>query len=402
MSELLRPLREPMFARMFCATMFANLGFWLQDVTLGWLVAGLTSSPSLVSLVAASGMLPTFLLALPAGALGDAVNRRTFLIVTQSLTLIWVLLLAAAIWLHLITPGVLILFALGAGVLAAIAGPTRQAILPSIVNDDDLPGAVQLSSIGFNGSRAFGPMLGGIVLAVFGPVFAVLTYAVGCVGVLLAFISWRGAPPAPVRTERLHEALVGGLRYIYGRSDLRDALLLTGGYFLCVAPLWAFAPLVARGFAGGDTRIFGLFMTSLGLGAALGGVILSPARRQNFGASLRTGCLFSTVGMAIIAASHHLPITLSGFFLSGFGWIGVTSGINSFTLLTADPAYRSRVISLVLIVFSGGLSLGSMAWGQIASVIGTPTAFGVSSALLAGLAVLAGRFIRPNVAQPAE
>jgi MFS family permease len=392
MSDLLRPLRQPMFARMFGATLFANVGFWAQDVTLGWLVASITNSPSLVSIVAASAMLPTFLLALPAGAIGDAVDRRAFLIITQSLVVLLVLALATTIWFDRISATVLILFALASGILIAVSGPTRQAVLPSIVGKEDLPGAVQLSSIAFNGSRAFGPMIGGLVLAAFGPVVAILSYAVGCVGVLLVFVSWRGAPPKPVQTQKLHEALVSGLRYVYGRRDLRDALLLTGIFFLIIAPLWAFAPLVARRFAAGDTRIFGMFMTCLGAGAALGGLILRPAQRQDFGPSFRNGCLFSTVALGLIAFSQHLPLTLLGFLIAGFGWIGVTAGINGFTLLTADPAYRSRVISLVLIVYAGGLSIGSLIWGQFASLTGTATAFGVGSVLMAALAVLATRF----------
>lgn len=377
---------------MFAATLFANLGFWIQDVTLGWLIAGITDSPSLVSLVAAAAMLPTFILALPAGAIGDAVNRRKFLVVTQTLVSIVVLTLALTIWADRISAIVLILFALTNGILNAVAGPTRQAILPSIVSTEELPGAVQLNSIGFNGSRAFGPMIGGVVLAVFGPVAAILTYAVGCLGVLAVFISWRGAPLKPERTEKLHHALLSGLKYVRSRLDLRDALLLTGMYFLCVSPLWAFTPLVAQQFAQGDTRIFGLFVTCLGLGAAVGGVVLRPAQQRNFGGSLRNGGIFSTISFLLIAFSGQLVPTLLGFFIAGLGWIGVTAGINGFTLLTADPVYRSRMISLVLIVYAGGLSMGSFFWGQVANVIGTSRTFMICAVLLAGIALLATRF----------
>lgn len=393
MSDILRPLKQPVFARMFAANLLANVGFWIQDVVLGWLIAGLTRSPSIVAMVSAAAMLPTFLLALPAGALGDAVNHRAFLIRTQCAVFALVLIFALIVSLNFVTTYSIILFALLYGTLNAIAGPTRQAVLPSIVDKEDVGRSVMLTSVGYNGSRAFGPMVGGLMLAAFGPVIALLANALGAFTVFMAYLSWRGAEAKPKRPMRLYAASIDGIRYMLSRADLRLSLSLTGLYFLAIAPLWAFIPLVAQGFASGDSRIFSMFMMALGAGAATGGIFLRPATRGNFVASLRSGCFFSAVGLAAIAFSDRLPITLGGYFVAGLGWIGVTSGINSFTLMTADPAFRSRVISMVLIVFSGGLSLGSLFWGQFANQLGIAPAFGASACLLGLLGIFAARIV---------
>ena len=130
MSSLLRPLRQRTFALLWSATLLSNLGFWVQDLTLSWLIAGLTSSPSLVALVPAAAMLPTFIFSLPAGAFGDAVDRRKFLIAAQILFVLFITGFAIIVGLGQLTITILVGFAFIHGTLAAITSPTRQAILP--------------------------------------------------------------------------------------------------------------------------------------------------------------------------------------------------------------------------------------------------------------------------------
>src|SRR5438445_9870005 len=84
------PLAEPIFRALWIATVASNIGTWMQDVGESWLMVSLTTSPMLVALVETAGSLPIVLLALPAGALADVVDRRRLLLVTQN----WMLVLA--------------------------------------------------------------------------------------------------------------------------------------------------------------------------------------------------------------------------------------------------------------------------------------------------------------------
>jgi predicted MFS family arabinose efflux permease len=403
MSILLQPLRQRTFALLWGATLLSNLGFWVQDLTMGWLIAGLTSSPSLVALVPAAGMLPTFLFSLPAGAFGDAVDRRRFLITVQVFFVALLAVFAVMVGLDRIDVWGVIGFAFVHGTLAAISSPTRQAILPSIVDAENVRGAVMLSAIGYNGSRAVGPMLGGIILAYFGPVAAIASYAVSCLLVCLVLFAWRHQPQ-PRGPLRFYDQSVAGMRYVWANAGMRRSLTLTGVYFLAVSPLWAFAPLIAKQFTHGNTRIFGLFLMALGLGAVIGGLNRRLTASSRFGVVLGAGALFSSIALAIIGLSHSMPLTLGGFFIAGLGWIGVSAGINSHMLLEAQPDYRSRVISMVLIVFSGGLGLGSFLWGQVAQHIGLGASFLLGALALLGLgaiALLRERRARAAAAPPA-
>ena len=386
MSILLQPFRERTFALLWGTTLLSNLGYWAQDLILGWLIAGLTNAPSIVALVPVAGMLPIFLFSLPAGALGDAVDRRRFLIVIQMLLVALVTMFAAFVAFGSIVVWLVIGFAFVHGTLAAISSPVRQAILPSIVEEKNVRSAVMLSAIGYNVSRAVGPMLAGLVLAYFGPAVGILGYAISCLAIGAVLYVWP-QPREPERQLRIYDQSVEGLRYVWMHPRMRGLLGLSALYFLAVSPLWAFFPLVAKGFAHGNSRIFSLFMISLGLGAVLGGMNRQLAAHARFGIVLSLGSLLSAAALGIIGLSSSMPLTLMGFFIAGLGWIAVSAGLNSHMLLEAQSDYRSRVISIVLIVFSGGLGLGSFLWGQMAQQIGVSTTFLAGSAALLALAL---------------
>lgn len=381
MSILIEPLRQRTFALLWGTSLLSNLGFWVQDITLSWLIAGLTSSPSLVALVPAAAMLPTFLFSLPAGAFGDAVNRRSFLISAQALFVLLLGAFAVIVALDRLSVEIIVVFAFVHGTLAAITSPTRQAILPSVVDEKHVRGAVLLSALGYNGSRAVGPMLGGLMLAYFGSVAAIITYAAACLTVALALYRWdyRPEPPKPLR---LFALSTEGIRYVWHQPAMRRALGLTGLYFLAVSPLWAFAPLIAKSFAEGNSGVFGLFMMALGLGAVIGGFNRRLTANASFVAVLAAGSALSAIALAIIGLSQSIALTLIGFFVAGLGWIAVSAGINSHMLLASRPDFRSRAISIVLIVFSGGLGLGSLVWGQIGQLLALPATFVAASAAL--------------------
>ena len=87
------PLRQPVFRALWIASVVSNVGTWMQNVGAAWLMTLLTPSAMVVALVQAATSLPIFLVALPAGALADVVDRRRLLLLTQG----WMLLAAAAL-----------------------------------------------------------------------------------------------------------------------------------------------------------------------------------------------------------------------------------------------------------------------------------------------------------------
>src|SRR5712691_8017705 len=176
------PLRESVFRTLWIATVVSNIGTWMQDVGESWLMTSLTPSPVLVALVETAGSLPVVLVALPAGALADIVDRRRLLLVMQ----IWMFVAAGAMGIlalmgHM-TPGRLLSLTFLLGVGSAMSNPIWQAITPEMVSHSDLPAAITLNAVGINIARAVGPALGGLIVAASGAWAVFLLNAASFIG----------------------------------------------------------------------------------------------------------------------------------------------------------------------------------------------------------------------------
>src|SRR5262245_46430424 len=162
------PLRRQLFRSLWIAGLASNVGTWVQNVGAAWLMTSLAPAPLEVSLVQAASNLPFFLLALPAGALADVVDRRRFAIFALGWLAAVSALLAVLFYAGRVGPGTLLAltFAIGAG--GALLAPAFAAIVPELVPSDELEPAVSLNGISTNLARAVGPALGGIVVAAAG------------------------------------------------------------------------------------------------------------------------------------------------------------------------------------------------------------------------------------------
>ena len=185
------PLSFPVFRALWIATIISNIGTWMHDVGAGWLMTSLSPSPLLVALVQAATTLPMFLLALPAGALADIVDRLRMLLAAQLLGLVAAAILAVATWQGLTTPYVLLAATFVLGVAAALSAPVFQAIVPELVDQPALPDAVALNSLGVNISRAIGPALGGVIVALAGTPAVFALNALSVLAVLFVLFRWQ-------------------------------------------------------------------------------------------------------------------------------------------------------------------------------------------------------------------
>lgn len=237
------------FAVLWGATLVANIGTWMRDVGLGWTMAELSPSPTMVAAVQAAPLLPVLLLALPAGALADVMDRRRLLFGAQAALGVLSLLLALLAMAGVLTPPLLLVAALLGGIGAALSGPAWQAIVRQLVPRPLLRPAVALNAMGINIARAIGPALGGVILAAAGAWAVFLLDAVSFLGILLALAWWRPAPLTAMHRAP-PEAVVGaigtGLRHARANAALRRVLLRAVAFFLFAAAPWALLPLVAR------------------------------------------------------------------------------------------------------------------------------------------------------------
>lgn len=391
------PLRHRLFAVLWIATVLGNIGTFMRDVASGWLVADISNSPAAVALVQAAATLPIFLLAIPAGALSDIVDRRKFLIIVQIFLagVSAILTFLAATGNITVVNLVLLTFLGGAG--AALLGPTWQAIVPELVPKSELKSAVALGSLGFNIARAIGPAVGGLLLAAAG---AAVTYSVDVVSylfVIAAILWWRRAPNADDElTERFSGAIRAGFRYALATTELRRILFRTIVFFLFANVAWALLPIVARDVLGGGASFYGVMLGAIGGGAIVGAIVLPRLRKvlDVDGVVLAASMVMAFVLICLsFAPPQWVGIAVSLVF--GAAWIAVLTTLNSTTQSILPNWVRGRGLATYLMTFNGAMTAGSLMWGAVGEAIGVSATLLVGGASLALVALFAHRFKLP-------
>jgi MFS family permease len=385
------PLRHAVFRTLWLATLASNIGIWIQGTAAAWMMTSLDPRPLMVSLVQAASMLPVFLLALPAGALADILDRRHFLIGAQAWILAMALLLAALTAAEALGPwGLLALtFAIGAG--TAMNFPAWAATTPELVPREDLVGAIALNGIGFNLARAVGPAIGGFAVAAAGPEAAFALNALTFLVLMLALILWRrerGASRLP--KEHLLSAMRAGLRYVAATPSMHAAILRACTFFFFTAAVWGLMPLLVRERLGLGPEAFGLMLGVMGAGAVGAGFVL-PALRGRMGpdALVFWSSLLAAAAMGMLALSRHwLPAALAMLAFGG-AWIAAGSTLAAAAQLAAPAWVRARAIAIYQLSFFGLMALGSALAGWLGGRFGIAVAMGLAAAggALAAVAV---------------
>lgn len=384
-----------MFRPLWIANVASGIGSALHDTAAVWTMTTLTHSATLVTLMQSMSSLPLFLLALPAGALADILDRRKVLLAAQTGALVVTAGLALLSWAGYLSPIALlaVTFLLGVGVSFTI--PTWQALLAEIVGRQHLTSALTLGSIAVNVSRALGPVFAGLLLAVASPTAAFALNALSFLGIIV--VLWRTHPPASARSEhpeRMWGALAASLRFTRHSPVVRSVLTRNATFtFFGIASV-ALLPLIVRG-RGLAAADFGALMGAYGMGGILAAIFLLPILRRRFDAD---GILFgATVILAALAAVLALEphrLTMEVILLgAGAAWMTGMSAL----AVAAQSAYpnwvRARSSATQLIVVQGSMAGGALAWGQVTAHSHSSTAMIIASCgLLATL--LLGRIHR--------
>ncbi len=381
------PLAEPLFRSLWVAAVISYTGSWMQNIATGWLMTSLTRSPMWVSLVQVALSLPVLLIALPAGALADMVDRRKFLLFTQRSMVAAALILGILTITSTCTPALLLFFTFLLGAGAFMNEPAWQALTPDLVPVSKLGSAVALNSAGFNIARAVGPALGGLVIATAGSGTAFLLNAVSFFGVILFLYRWKPAErPAGQVTTTFSGALIVGLRYIRQEKRITAVLVRTALFSLFASAFWALLPLIASRFGASG---YGAMLAFFGLGALIGAGLLARAR-QKF--SFDTVAVIATIifALALFGLVRTSSLASSSVFAAaaGLAWISILATLNTVAQIVCPSWIRARVISMYVLVLQGGLAIGSFVWGVMASRSSIHIALtSAAAALICGLAV---------------
>ena len=354
----------------------------------------MTDSPFMVALVQAAMTLPMFLLALPAGALSDIVDRRRYLIWVNAGMLIVASTLAILTFGGVMTPWGLLALTFCLGIGAAMLAPAWQATIPELVPSEELGAAVAINGMGINISRAIGPALGGVLIAAAGPGAAFALNAVSFVSILYVLFRWDREPR---RRSPLDEHFIGslraGVRYVR-QSPAMHAVLIRGfAFFVFASAVWALLPVIARDRLGQDAPGYGILLSAVGIGAVAGAALLPPIRRRLSIHAIVAGAALVWGGVMIaLANTGDLYLALIVMLFAGWAWMTVLSSLN-LTAQHAVPSWvRARAMSVYLLVFFGSMAGGATLWGQVASLTSPALAMGFAGGGLVAATIVTLRF----------
>jgi predicted MFS family arabinose efflux permease/quinol monooxygenase YgiN len=367
----------------------------MHDASAGWLMTTLAPSPFMVSLMQTATSLPFFLLALPAGALADIVDRRRLLIVTQ----VWMLCAATALGVctlaHLTGPWMLLGLTFCIGLGNALNAPAWQATTPELVPPEQLPAAVALGSISVNVARAVGPAVGGLLVAALGAGWVFLLNATSFLGVVAVLVRWRRTVTVTSRLppEDVPGAMRAGVRYVRHSAPFRAVLVRTAAFVVPASALWALLPLFARHGLGLAAVGYGLLLGCLGAGAIAGALALPHFRARVSSDRLVLAATITFAAVSLVLALVHVPL-LAGAVLvvGGMAW---TSGMSTLNVAaqSAVPAWvRARALAVGLLALQGGMALGALLWGAVATKVGIPRTLAAGAVVLVAGSALTKRF----------
>jgi MFS family permease len=384
-----RSLRVRNFRLYWSGQTVSQIGTWMQIVAQGWVVYNLTDSPLMLGLVNFVALLPVVPVSLLSGVLSDRFPRRSLMIVTETVLMLQALVMAALLWFDVIQVWHVVVLSFVLGAAAALEQPARLAIVSDMVDEDDLSNAVALNSSSYNLARIIGPSIAGLVIAAIGEAACFFlnsaTYLI-FIFLLLAI----HVKPRPMPSDRLQ--VVGSLKegfvYIKESKIIVGLLLITSVASFLTIPYIALMPVFARDILNTGAEGLGYLLTSVGVGAIMGALIVAYLQAGQRGKWLLVANILGPIFLVLFSFSSSFLLSLLLIALVGAGNSIRLTLANSLTQLNSVEEYRGRVMSIFNLLFNGMSRVGAFLIGGFAEVVSISWALGLSAGLSAALGIL--------------
>jgi MFS family permease len=365
------------------------IGTWMQQIAMNWLVYRLTHSALLLGLVGFSSRIPTFVFASFAGVMADRWNRHRALVVTQTLSTVQALILAALVLTGTISIWHVILLSFSLGFINAFDIPIRQSFVVDMVERrEDLGNAIALNSSLVNGARLVGPSIAGMLMATLGEGICFLLNGISFLAVIVALLAMRIKQPD--RSEKQNPNVLRGLQegfsYAFGFAPIRSILLLLALVSLMGMPYMVLMPIFAGKILHGGPQAFGFLLGASGSGALIGALYLASRRSVlGLGRIIVIASGLFGIGLIVFSLSRVFWLSLLSMLLTGFGMMVQMASSNTVLQTIVEEDKRGRVMSFYTMAFMGMVPFGSLLAGSLANMIGAP-----NTVMVGGIACIFG------------
>ena len=389
--ELLTPLQNRDFVRLWLATGIWWQGMWMEQLVLGWMALDLTDSAWWVALVGFFRSLPLLFVGLFGTAVTDRFKRRSLVAVLQLLNTTGIFLLVLLLWLgrleywHIVA----VSFVNGAG--WGLDWPTRRALIPDLVGMGRVVDAMVLENSIQSLTRVSGPLVAGLLLAMLGNLGSLLMLCImgaTALFILLGMKTDSQAPTAPRGFGPSLHRMREGLAYVQRQRRILGVLLITVAMNVWAFPFLTLLPVFARDVLHQGPFGLGLLGSANGMGSCLGLVVIHLGRKVWSNEMLFTGgSILSCLGLVCFAASTSFYLSMVLLFIGGIGQAGFSIMQSGIILVEAIEEMRGRAMGTLVLAIGAG-PFGRLQAGGMAQIWGAPLAVGTMAGL-AGLATLA-------------
>jgi MFS family permease len=370
----------------------SSIGTWTQLSAQNWMVLSLTGSAFFLGLDAFLQQLPIMLFTLIGGVLADRRDRRRTLLMSQYIQMATATTLAMLVFSGIVQIWHILLLSFTTGLAQAFGGPAYQALIPSLVDKKDLPNAVALNSIQFNVARVLGPLAFGVTIAVFmrwgfsdaqGMAACFALNAVSFLVVIWALMSLHVKHIPTTNAGSMRDQMSTGLSYVRNHGSLVALIILAATTTFLGFAVLTFLPLFTKSVFNEGAETYSHLLAFSGAGSVVGALVVAW-----LGKFPRMGLVALIVqavyGLLILAfaASHVLWVSEVLLFLTGAALMIVFSTVTSLIQLIAPNEMRGRVMSIYMVAFRGGMPLGSLVSGYLATFLGAPRVIAINGVLL--------------------
>jgi MFS family permease len=386
-----RALRHRNFRLFFAGQLTSLTGTWMQSVAQSWLVLKLTDSPLMLGLVTFANYLPILLVALFAGVVVDHVDRRRLIIVAQVLLMLSAFVLAASTWTGTVRVSYVIALAAFNGLVSAFEMPGRQAFVVDMVGMEDLPNAIALNSMMFNGARTIGPAIAGVLIYLVGTATCFFLNGVSYLAVIWSLIAMN-VPRKVAETEGMDmlRRVREGMTYVWQHRPTFYLLLvvaINSGLGMQYAVLM---PVFAQNILHTGSRGYGILMGAQGVGAVVGAIMLAwrSGTSRGLRQTLTIGLFLTALAIIAFGFSSSMTFSLIAQLFIGAGLINYMATTNTMLQIFVSDELRGRVMSFYTLSFIGLAPLGALMVGLIGEHLGPQATVVICGALSLGCALL--------------
>ena len=373
------------FRVLWCGAFTSTIGTWMQKVAQSWLVLTITGPASafFLGLDAFLGELPILLFTLIGGVVADRYDRRRLLLTSQYVQMSAAFTLAVLVYLDVVHVWHVLALSVVTGLAQAFGGPAYQSLLPSLVGKEHVPNAIAFNSIQFNLARVIGPLLAGGALAAFGMVACFGLNGVSFLAVIIAIMSLHIRHIPPTTTTRMHQELKSGFSYVRANPGLIGLAVLGFATTFLGNPVLTFLPLFTKTVFGGDVNQYTYLMAAAGGGAVTGALVVAwLGRFRHMGLTLLLLQLVFGVVVIVFALTRLFWVNAMLLFAGGACMVMVFAMLSSLVQLNAPNEMRGRVMSIYMVAFRGGMPVGSLIGGWLATLTSAPAVLVVNGMLL--------------------